>query len=75
MLPGAQTTVIYTLESPLGSSRPTGRINSDDIPALPDGGRVYICGSERFAEAAADLVLDSGVMANRLRIEKFGASG
>ena len=74
-LPGAQTTVIYTSESPPGSSRPTGLINAHDIPALPDGGLVYICGSERFAEAAADLVLGSGVAANRLRIEKFGPSG
>ena len=74
-LPGPQTTVIYTSESPPGASRPTGLISSDDIPALPGGGLVYICGSERFAEAAADLVIGSGVSADRLRIEKFGPSG
>ena len=74
-LPGPQTTVIYTSESPPGSSRPTGLINSNDIPALPDGGLVYICGSERFAEAAADLVIGSGISADCLRIEKFGPSG
>jgi ferredoxin-NADP reductase len=74
-LPGPQTKVIYTAESPPGTSRPTGLINSDDIPVVPDSGLVYICGSERFAEAAADLVLGSGVAANRLRIEKFGPSG
>lgn len=74
-LRGDEITVIYTSESPPGSTRPTGRINAADIPALPDDGLVYICGSERFAEAAADLVLGSGVAANRLRIEKFGASG
>lgn len=74
-LPGPQTTILYTETSPLGSSRPTRLINSDDIPAVPDSGLVYICGSERFAEAAADLVLNSGVAANRLRIEKFGPSG
>jgi len=74
-LPGPQTTVIYTEQSPANSSRPTGLINSNDIPLLPNSGLVYICGSERFAEAAADLVIGSGVAANRLRIEKFGPSG
>jgi ferredoxin-NADP reductase len=74
-LPGPQTSVIYTNESPSGSSRPTGLINSRDIPTVPESGLVYICGSERFAEAAADLVIASGVGANQLRIEKFGPSG
>jgi ferredoxin-NADP reductase len=74
-IPGPQTALIYTEQSPPGSSRPTGLINADDIPPVPDGGLAYICGSERFAEAAADLVLGSGVEANRLRIEKFGPSG
>ena len=72
---GPQSTVIYTQQAPPGVSRPTGLINSEDIPAVPDSGLAYICGSERFAEAAADLVLGSGVEANRLRIEKFGPSG
>jgi ferredoxin-NADP reductase len=72
---GPQTAVVYTAQSPAGYSRPTGLINLDDIPPLPDSGLVYICGSERFAEAAADLVLESGVEAGRLRIEKFGPSG
>jgi ferredoxin-NADP reductase len=74
-LPGPQSTVVYTSQSPSGSSRPAGRIKSDDIPAVPDSGLVYICGSERFAETAADLVLESGVASGRLRIEKFGPSG
>jgi ferredoxin-NADP reductase len=74
-LPGPETTVIYTEESPPECSRPTGLINSGDITSVPNGALVYICGSERFAEAAADLVLDAGVAANRLRIEKFGPSG
>jgi ferredoxin-NADP reductase len=74
-LPGPETLVIYTQESPAGSSRPTGLINSRDIPDVSDSGLVFICGSERFAEAAADLVIASGVNANQLRIEKFGPSG
>ena len=74
-LVGPETTVIYTQQTPSGSSRPAGLINSSDIPPMPDSGLAYICGSERFAEAAADLVLGSGVQSNRLRIEKFGPSG
>jgi ferredoxin-NADP reductase len=74
-LPGPQTNIIYTAQSPPGSPRPAGLIKSDDIPAVPDSGLVYICGSERFAETAADLVLASGVANDRLRIEKFGPSG
>lgn len=74
-LPGPQTTVIYTSQSPPGSLRRAGLIMSEDIPGVPDSGLVYICGSERFAEAAADLVLASGVETDRLRIEKFGPSG
>jgi ferredoxin-NADP reductase len=72
---GPQTTVIYTSQSPPDSIRPTGRMKSGDIPPVADSGLVYICGSERFAEAAADLVLETGVASDRLRIEKFGASG
>jgi ferredoxin-NADP reductase len=74
-LPGPETLVIYTQESPSGTTRATGLINSQDIPDVPESGLVYICGSERFAEAAADLVIESGVSANQLRIEKFGPSG
>jgi ferredoxin-NADP reductase len=74
-IPGPQTTMIYTEKSPPHSSRPTGLITREDIPAVSESGLVYICGSERFAEAAADLVLESGVPAGRLRIEKFGPSG
>ena len=74
-LPGPQTAVIYTSQSPPGSPRPAGLMKSYDIPPVPDSGLVYICGSERFAEAAADLVLATGVTSDRLRIEKFGPSG
>lgn len=72
---GPQTTIIYTNETPADSVRPKGLIMMDDIPPLADNGLVYICGSERFAEAAADLVIQSGVTADRMRIEKFGPSG
>jgi ferredoxin-NADP reductase len=74
-LMGPQTSILYTTEAPPGTTRPIGRINREDIPELPDSAHVYICGSERFAEAAADLILASGISADRMRIEKFGPSG
>jgi ferredoxin-NADP reductase len=74
-LMGPQSSVLYTVEAPPLTTRPLGRINRDDIPELPESALVYICGSERFAEAAADLVLAAGITADRMRIEKFGPSG
>jgi ferredoxin-NADP reductase len=74
-LPGPESTIIYTSETPPGSPRAPALITAADIPPLPDGGLAYVCGSEGFAEAAADLILGAGIAPGRLRIEKFGASG
>ena len=74
-LPGPESTVIFTRRPPRESTRPAGHLTAEDIPALPDGGTAYVCGSEAFAEAAADLLLGEGIPADRLRIEKFGPSG
>lgn len=73
-LPGPETNVIYTRHPPEGSTRPAGRLSAHDIPPLGENKLVYICGSESFSEAAADLVMNCGVPAERLRIEKFGPS-
>jgi ferredoxin-NADP reductase len=74
-LPGPESRVIYTRRTPQGIPRPAGRLTVPDIPDLPDGGTAYVCGSEAFAEAASDLLLNKGVPPERLRIEKFGPSG
>ena len=73
-LPGPEATVIYTREAPPGSDRPAGRLTAGDILPVEEQKLVYICGSESFAEAAADLVMSGGVPAERIRIEKFGPS-
>lgn len=73
-LPGPETNVIYTRHPPAGSRRPAGRLTVDDVRPIDDNRLVYICGSESFSEAAADLVMSCGVPAERLRIEKFGPS-
>jgi ferredoxin-NADP reductase len=74
-LPGPETTVIYTRQAPPGSERPPGRLALADIPAIPEDATVYVCGSESFSEAATDLLMSSGILPDRVRIEKFGPSG
>ena len=75
-LDSPDATVIYTRASPSGLTRPTGRLTVDDIkPLLRDDATVYVCGSSRFAEAATALVVDAGMPAERIRIERFGPTG
>ena len=45
------------------------------IEHLGGVGHVFICGSDSFAEAVANAVVDIGVSPERIRIERFGASG
>jgi ferredoxin-NADP reductase len=73
-LPGPETNIIYTRHPPAGTSRPASRLTVGDIQPIDENRLVYICGSESFSEAAADLVMSCGVPAERLRIEKFGPS-
>jgi ferredoxin-NADP reductase len=73
---GSDVTVIYTRETPLGTARPAGRVTLDDIRPLSSGGtRGFVCGSTSFAEAASLLLLDAGVGAGMIRVERFGPTG
>ena len=72
-LPGPDTTVVYSRQNPPGTSRPVGRLSSADIPLpLMDGAVAYVCGSTGFANHATDLLLDAGVPAADIRVERFG---
>jgi ferredoxin-NADP reductase len=74
-LPGPETTIIYTRSAPAHHRRPSGRITQHDLePILLAGASVYICGSAPFAEAATDAVGPLDVPAERVRVERFGAS-
>jgi ferredoxin-NADP reductase len=57
--------------------RPAGRITPDDVGRLVGNGHdaAYVCGSAGFAEAASRLLVDLGVPAQRVRVERFGPSG
>ncbi len=75
-LPGPETTVLYTREAPDGWPRRPGRIRADDLPeTTPEIPRVYVCGSAGFADAATAVLQDVGVPADRIRVERFGATG
>jgi len=75
-LPGPQSSVIYTRSAPAGYSRPPGHLDASDlVGALLPGATGYICGSSAFADAASTLLVSSGMSEDRIRVERFGASG
>ena len=56
--------------------RPAGRLTAADlVPLWEPGQTAYVCGSAGFAEAASQLLVDLGVPAAGIRVERFGASG
>jgi ferredoxin-NADP reductase len=66
----------FTREPPAGWAGHTGRIDAALIAAAtPSGGTAFICGSDGFVEAAAQLVLAAGVEPRQIRTERFGPSG
>ena len=72
-LPGPETTIVYSREIPPGWSRPAARLALADVTAalLPDA-TGYVCGSAGFANAASELLVDAGLPAERIRVERFG---
>jgi ferredoxin-NADP reductase len=77
--PGLDTTFLYTRRAPDGWSRPPARLDVRDLTAAgwpPDfEPTVYVCGPTGFVEHAADLLVDLGHAAERIRTERFGPSG
>jgi ferredoxin-NADP reductase len=75
-LPGPETTVIYTREAPSASPRAAGRLTRDDLAPLADGNATaFVCGSSAFADAAGMHLMKLGFGSERIRIERFGATG
>jgi ferredoxin-NADP reductase len=73
---GPDSTIIYTRQVPDGYSRPPSHISSDDlVPFESSFYLTYICGSARFAEAATSAAMGAGITADKIRIERFGATG
>jgi ferredoxin-NADP reductase len=72
---GPQTTVVYTRSTPAGWDRDAGHLMSGDLDALPAGATGYVCGSARFADAGAMLLIEAGIPTDRIRVERFGPTG
>ena len=73
--------VVHTLtrQQPPGWNGYARRIDDDMLrevafPAV-DGPRVYVCGSTRFVDAAADGLVRLGYDPRSIRTERFGATG
>jgi ferredoxin-NADP reductase len=67
--------LIVLTREPYGD-RAASRLMAEELRSLWEpGATAYVCGSARFAEAASQLLLDVGVPAGRIRIERFGPSG
>ncbi len=57
-------------------NRPAGAPTREELTPLLDGVELaYVCGSARFAEYAESLLLDCGVDAGAIRVERFGPTG
>jgi ferredoxin-NADP reductase len=72
---GPETTVVHTRQAPPGSVRPAGRLDAATLePLVIPGATCYVCGSAGFAEHASRLLVDLGVPAGDVRVERFGPS-
>ena len=73
---GPDVTIVYTRRTPPGWGRPPGRLTLGDLPPLPaPAARAYVCGSSGFADAAAELLIQAGIPAGAIRVERFGPTG
>jgi ferredoxin-NADP reductase len=73
---GDDALITFTRRPPDGWTGNTGRIDSALIAeAGVHGGIVFICGSNAFVDAAADLALGAGFRAEQIRTERFGPTG
>jgi ferredoxin-NADP reductase len=75
-LPGPETTIVYTRQAPDGLTRPPGHLTEADLaPVLRSDATAYVCGSAGFTGTAGRLLVDLGVPAAQIRVERFGPSG
>ena len=68
-------TVVHTRAAPEGDPRPAGRLDAATLrPLLLPGATCYVCGSTGFAEHASRLLVELGVPATDVRVERVGPS-
>jgi ferredoxin-NADP reductase len=72
-LPGPETTIVYTRETPPSWTRPRGRLEEADLRhALLRGATAYVCGSSGFADHVTGLLARLAFDDARVRVERFG---
>jgi ferredoxin-NADP reductase len=78
-LTGVEVALTYTREAPPGWNGHRGRVDGDLLRAVgwPREQRplIFACGPTGFVEAVADGLLALGHPADRIRTERFGATG
>ncbi|MFC6081187.1 ferredoxin reductase [Sphaerisporangium aureirubrum] len=78
-VPGVEIVLAYTREAPPGSARPAGRVDGALLAGQGWGPErmplCFVCGPTGFVEAVADLLVDQGHPADRIRTERFGPTG
>jgi ferredoxin-NADP reductase len=75
-VPGPETALVYSRMAPATSSRPAGRLAPADLaPLLRLDATAYVCGSASFADAASHMLVDLGLPAPQVRVERFGPTG
>ncbi|HTU70173.1 MAG TPA: ferredoxin reductase [Candidatus Baltobacteraceae bacterium] len=76
---GLEISYIYTRGVPDGWPRPAGRIDAETIAQATFSAHMqpacYVCGPTPFVEAAANLLIEAGHDAARIKTERFGPSG
>jgi ferredoxin-NADP reductase len=73
---GPESTLVYTRAAPPSFARRPARLGPADIPQpIAPEARAFVCGSSGFADAASHLLVDLGVPAAQIRVERFGPTG
>ena len=73
---GDDAALTFTREPPDGWRGHTGRIDRELVAAAGiDSGTAFICGSNGFVEAGAELLLAAGFEPHQVRTERFGPTG
>jgi ferredoxin-NADP reductase len=73
---GDEALLTFSRRPPEGWTGHTGRIDRALIAEADlDGATAFICGSNPFVEAAADLALAAGFRPEQVRTERFGPTG
>jgi ferredoxin-NADP reductase len=76
---GLDVSYAYTRKAPADHPRPPGRLDAALLAAAgwpaDLGPACFVCGPTGFVEAAADLLVDQGHPAERIKTERFGPTG